>query len=484
MSVQYFLQGKLLGIEPFLLSALPPEGGAAADEIFAGRCHWVTLLAEVLPRALLAELGLAKILLGTSGGGQFLVVLPEEAKAHADQFLSAAAGQIAEMSAGHLRLIWAGTENLGDWTDVRKRIAEDFAARTAGEGAADGLFEPFTDVAAKASDEYFAAEMFRALRDATSVGWSPEAPARLVVGGGKYTWPFTGGLDGITFARHTTLNDDGSAPAETALLAARSEGRPLWGVLCGDVDNFGIRLRRAQSVEEHIQLSLTFKQFFAGELEVMLSLPDYWRKITVLYSGGDDFAVYGSWDALIPLAREIQRLFHRLAEETLREFPGPEGKTISMALALAPPGQADLPAVYEDAVQKLEIAKSSTKDAFHLLGRTLEWKSVGDAADMKDIMVRMVRQYRCPPQFVQELGSFYKETAQPLRNSRTRGNRFERPWRFHRRLNRVLGPQKDRELQKLRTTLTAEFIGRNAAQARLRPAGRVALEWASLLTEA
>ncbi len=483
MSVQYFLQGKLLGIETFLLSALPSDG-AGTDEIFAGRCHWVTLLAEVLPRALLAELGLARILLGTSGGGQFLVVLPEEAKAQADGFLTAAAAQIAAMSAGHLKLIWAGTENLGDWTDVRKRIAENMAVRTAGEGAAADVFEPYLDRAAEASDEYFAGEMFRAVRDAASVGWSPEQPARLVCHGGKHVWPLTGGFDGITFARHTVLDDDGGAPAGTPLLAARSEGRPLWGVLRGDVDNFGIRLRRAQSVEEHIQLSLTFKQFFAGELEVMLSLPDYWRKVTVLYSGGDDFAVYGSWDALIPLAREIQRVFHRLAEETMKEFPGPEGKTISMALAVATPGQADLAAVYEDATQKLEIAKSSTKDAFHLLGRTLEWKAVGDAAEMKDIMVRMVRQFQCPPQFVQELGSFYRETAQPLRNSRTRGNRFERPWRFHRRLNRVLGPNKDRELQKLRTTLTAEFIGRNAAQARLRPAGRVALEWASLLTEA
>jgi len=33
-------------------------------------------LSEVLPRALLAELGLSKMLLGSSGGEQFLVVLP------------------------------------------------------------------------------------------------------------------------------------------------------------------------------------------------------------------------------------------------------------------------------------------------------------------------------------------------------------------------------------------------------------------------
>ncbi len=105
-------------------------------------------------------------------------------------------------------------------------------------------------------------------------------------------------------------------------------------MLRGDVDNFGIRIRRAQTIEEHIQLSVMYKQFFAGELEVLCSMPEFWRKVTVIYSGGDDFAVYGAWDALIGLAREMERLFHRFAEANLKDFAGPEGKTISMALAL------------------------------------------------------------------------------------------------------------------------------------------------------
>ena len=90
------------------------------------------------------------------------------------------------------------------------------------------------------------------------------------------------------------------------------------------------------SIEEHVPLSVLYKQFFAGELEVLCSLPEFWRKVSIIYSGGDDFAVYGSWDALIALAREVQRLFHRFTEENLKEYPGAEGKTISMAIALAP----------------------------------------------------------------------------------------------------------------------------------------------------
>ena len=158
----------------------------------------------------------------------------------------------------------------------------------------------------------------------------------------------------------------------------------MWGVLRGDVDSFGIRMRRLQSIEEHVQLSVFYKQFFAGEVEVLCSLPEFWRKVNLLHTGGDDFAVYGAWDALIAFARELQRLFQRFTEEHLKDFPGPEGKTITMALALAPELDTPLGSVYERARDRLEIAKSADKDCFYLLGRTLEWKQLSDAAELKD----------------------------------------------------------------------------------------------------
>src|SRR5579862_6060656 len=102
MSVQIFLQGKLLGIDAFLFA--PAEKNH--DHVFTGRSHWISLLSEVLPRALLAELGLAKILLGSSGGGQFLVVLPDESRPAAEAFLQAAAREIATLSDGALKLLW------------------------------------------------------------------------------------------------------------------------------------------------------------------------------------------------------------------------------------------------------------------------------------------------------------------------------------------------------------------------------------------
>src|SRR5712671_7799251 len=98
MSEQILLQGKILGIEEFLLS--PAGADEDAPDVLAGRAQWISLLCEALPRALLAELGLARILLGSSGGGQFLLVLPGASVPAAETFLQAAAAQIADLSSG------------------------------------------------------------------------------------------------------------------------------------------------------------------------------------------------------------------------------------------------------------------------------------------------------------------------------------------------------------------------------------------------
>ena len=363
MPEQILLQGKILGTEEFLLAG-PAEGRSArsaGEDLMAGRSQWITLLCEVLPRALLAELGLARILLGSSGGGQFLVVLPGEAREAAENFLEAAARQISALSSGHAGLIWGVTDNLGDWAVIRKRLQDELQRKRNAPLAAapETAFRPFVPAGNVEADFYFAKELGARVREAATVGWSPENPGKVTAGEGKHTWHLSSNLspDGIMLARHAAPSDDGKSAALVQSLARRAQGRSIWGVLRGDVDNFGLRLRRVHSIEEHVPLSVLYKQFFAGELEVLCSMPEFWRKVTILYSGGDDFAVYGSWDALIALAREVQRLFHRFTEENLKEYPGAEGKTISMAVALAPETYFPLASVYEAAGRYLDLAK-------------------------------------------------------------------------------------------------------------------------------
>jgi CRISPR-associated protein Csm1 len=153
-----------------------------------------------------------------------------------------------------------------------------------------------------------------------------------------------------------------------------------------------------------------------------------------------------------------------------------------MSIELAPDISASLASVYGRAGQKLELAKDTDKDCVYLLGRTLEWKQLADAAETKDDLTSMVSEHGVEPQYIHELCGIYRESRR-LPQSGEKSGRRDRPWRFHRRLNRILGTSKSRDFQKARAAVAADLVGKNPANLKLRPAGRVALEWARLATE-
>src|SRR5690242_5240640 len=204
MSEQILLQGKLLGIEEFVSS--PSDNNR-----FLARAEWSALLSEVLPRALLAELDLNKLLLGSCGADQFLVIIPDNTRAvAADEFLGRQADRISRVTSGLVRLIWSKTENLGDWTVVRKRLNDALHAQQsaplAGAPNPEARFEPFPAVADQSPDP-FQPELSEKLRTTARIGWSPDSELIVDSDKPKYSWQVTQdfGPDGIVVARHAAL---------------------------------------------------------------------------------------------------------------------------------------------------------------------------------------------------------------------------------------------------------------------------------------
>jgi CRISPR-associated protein Csm1 len=469
MSAQILLQARLLGTEDFLLAAPADRDNRA----FEARSMWLVLIGEAVPRALLAELQLPPLMLGSSGGDRFVVILPDLTRSEAaGQFLGRVSQALSDVSNGKLSLIWSATENLGDWTIVRKRLQDGMNAGTRPRAAEPGFFDAFSAQGSGAD------RIPRDLRDVAAIGWSFDFPALIARDGGTHRWD-VGSDAAIPITRHGARN--GEAFASTKELARRSHGQKLWGVLRGEIDDYGTRMRRLQSVEEHVHLSMLYRQFLAGEMELLCSQGEYFQRVTVLHSGASDFAVYGSWDALAGFARELERVFSRFAQENLKELPGAEAKTITMALTIAEPG-APLARVYEDCGRDLEIARASDKDCLHILGRVLEWKQLNEAADLKEALVHLNEEFRGGRQFLAQLRNLYKKVEAPEQSGV--GNDDERlmarALRFQRRFARVAS-RREREFQKLRSHLMKEMAGRNLrGRLRLRPEGLIALEWARL----
>ncbi len=488
MSLQVFLQARLLGSEEFLTFLHPEQSEAASD--LTGRCAWLTLLCEVLPRALLAELKLSRMLLGSSSAEQFLLVLAEEDIPRANDFLRSAADKISQVSLNTLRLVWASTENLGAWPIVRKRLDDALAAKIScalPDAAPGDLFAPFAQIAGPDEQSFFA-EFAAGLVSASAVSWASGQPLLLSWESGTYSWPLrehsSVEQEGILFPRRFAMDDDHAAPAKPAELAERAEGADRWGILRGDVDHFELQLRRAASIEEHIHFSALFKEFFAGELAVLCALPDFWRKVTVLYRGGDDFAVTGSWDALIQLARELDRVFEKFVEQHLAGLPGVEAKSVSMALTLAPQLNTSPTAVFTEAGVELRTTKSNELGSIHLFGRSLEWKRLSDAEELKSSLVRLVREHRYPAAYLNDLAGVYRESFSARAGRRGKAARMDKPWRTYMRLSRVIPQARGKEQNNLRNAVIVNLAGRRTAGLKLRPSARVGLEWARLAASA
>jgi len=115
---------------------------------------------------------------------------------------------------------------------------------------------------------------------------------------------------------------------------------------------------------------------------------------------------------LIPLAREIQRLFHRFSEENLKDFPGPEGKTITMAVAIARDSSSTLASVYEQAAKCWNWP--SHGQGLHLRpGHTLEWRQLAAASDLRETILRMAGELDAPRRFLVDLTAFYRKARPP-----------------------------------------------------------------------
>jgi CRISPR-associated protein Csm1 len=477
MSAQFLLQGRLVGAGDFLLA--PPAD--RDNKAFEARSTWLLLLIEAIPRALLAELQLPSMMLGSSGGDRFLVILPDQPRADAAaEFLTRVAQSLSEITGGKVTLIWSATENLGDWTIVRKRLQDGMRETTKPPAAQPGYFDAFTAQGAGAD------RIPRDLREATAIGWSFDFPAliaadsdtRIVSASPTHRWEI-GTESGIPVTRHGARNGD--VFATTKELARRAHGQRLWGVLRGEIDDYSTRMRRLQSVEEHVVLSTLYRQFLAGEIQLLCSQGEYFQRVTVLNSAASDFAIYGSWDALAGFARDLERVFARFAQENLKDLPGAEAKTITMALTIAEPG-APLARVYEDCGHELEIARASDKDCLHILGRVLEWKQLNEAADLKDSLVQLNEEFRGGRHFLAQLRNLYKKVEAPEQSGIQVDDErlMARALRFQRRFSRVAS-RREREFQKLRSHLMKEMAGRNVrGRLRLRPEGLIALEWARL----
>lgn len=193
------------------------------------------------------------------------------------------------------------------------------------------------------------------------------------------------------FIGGTDIPQENGKPLTFNDFADKSEGIKRLGILRMDVDNLGEIFTKGfpdrASISRVTTLSRRLSLFFGGYLNTICQSEEYKEKVYIIYSGGDDLFIVGSWNAIVDLAEEIRREF--------REFTaGNPSFTLSGGIALSGKKYpiyrgADHAGDAEESAKSYK-RKGMEKNAITFLNKPLSWSDMEVSRDIKDLLYECV----------------------------------------------------------------------------------------------
>jgi len=180
---------------------------------------------------------------------------------------------------------------------------------------------------------------------------------------------------------------------DLAEMAATSEGAAYWAALRMDVDDLGEVFRKGlgecASLSRLATLSSMLSLFFEGYLNALCRrLDPEAQHLYLLYAGGDDLLLIGSWDRVLEAAWAIREDFKAFTCQN-------PSLTLSGGISLHHV-KYPLYQAAADAKDYLEVAKrfvhedGHRKNAFTLWGEALDWPTLHWLREWKERLVRLL----------------------------------------------------------------------------------------------
>jgi len=176
-------------------------------------------------------------------------------------------------------------------------------------------------------------------------------------------------------SKHTPLSKEGDI-REFDDMAKASKGSKMIGYLKLDIDDLGRRLEEyCEGLADFLTFSETVSFIMEGCIEYMLSLcfsKDDMNKLYLIYSGGDDLFLVGSWNVVVEAAEKI----HEKLKGVLRMDRG--GLTASAAILIEDP-KTPVKICAEAVSEKLRAVKQAGKNGINVTGRKISWDGFKDS---------------------------------------------------------------------------------------------------------
>ncbi|MBW1956648.1 MAG: type III-A CRISPR-associated protein Cas10/Csm1 [Deltaproteobacteria bacterium] len=186
--------------------------------------------------------------------------------------------------------------------------------------------------------------------------------------------------------KHTPLTAEGDT-ATLEDLADRAAGIHKWGALRADVDHLGKVFHEGlqaenRSISRLSMLSHMLSLYFSSHIQFLVHEEPYRRCASLVYSGGDDLFIIGSWSVLPDLARAVYRDFIRFTGDVLR---------LSAGLYLAPSESYPIYQAAKKAGDEEELAKISGRNRLCVFETPIPWENMDEIEKTRDILCRLVR---------------------------------------------------------------------------------------------
>ncbi len=525
--VAYLVGGDISGIQDFIYSVTSSK----ALKGLKGRSYYLQLLIEATARTILKEWNLPDSNIIFMGGGHFNLLIPAKdevreiiQKISMDTnkiLLSAHGGQLAIVlesipvqAKGFVR-----EKFLEYWNELAQSMAkkkkQKFAELFGIPSLAESLFsgESVTGLENRCSvcgkdnqsDEneqcplcQSFSQLAKSLAEAKSLNWTPLPDGKLLsekmdswnsvlaklgwnfkmkptgpakTDGSVNSTEFLPGKSMVFMGSHTPMGEEHSTKTLDEL-AASAQGISKWGILRADVDHlgktFGTGLGEDRTLSRVSMLSYLMNLFFTLQLQALIKKSGYKDQVYIIYSGGDDLCILGSWSVLPPLANLIRDSFRKFTSERL---------SISAGIYLAPSEKYPIYQAADYAGEAVDTAKNKGRNRITFFEESLEWDYLKELELLQVKITKLLIEDRVPRSILSTL--YYSRDEREL--VKTGRIPMERIWRVLYSLKRTAERCKkpiNGDLPQRILSLREDFI----LGSKFKPQTEIAVRWADYLT--
>jgi len=171
-------------------------------------------------------------------------------------------------------------------------------------------------------------------------------------------------------------------------IANSSDGIKKWGALRMDVDNLSTIFKEGlggnTSISRINMLSYLLSFFFSVQIKKIAEEEGNRDKICVVYSGGDDLFILGSWSYLPYVAVSIN--------DSFRDFVSQHPRiTLSGGIYLAPDKKFPVYQAARESGEELKKAKKGIKNKITFFETPLLWEELKELSKIKDKIVGLIK---------------------------------------------------------------------------------------------